>query len=41
MAEKINFLGGIVPTFREEYQERFKYKSLVDDPRLIDIWYEN
>jgi hypothetical protein len=41
MAEKINFLGGLVPSYQQEFEERKKYKDLIDDPRLIDIWYEN
>ena len=41
MAQKINFLGGLVTTFREEYEERRKFKELINDSRLVDVWYDN
>tara|TARA_R100001015_G_C4624038_1_gene182043 strand:- start:93 stop:1364 length:1272 start_codon:yes stop_codon:yes gene_type:complete len=39
MSEKIDFLGGLTSTLREEYQERLKYRELVDFDGMIDIWY--
>ena len=41
MSDKINFLGGLVPSYREEYKERLKYKKLINLDGLIDIWYDN
>ena len=41
MPLNINFLGGLVPNYSQEILERTKYKLFVDDPRMIDIWYEN
>jgi hypothetical protein len=41
MAEKINFLGGLTDTLREEYKERLKYKKLINLDGLFDIWYNN
>ncbi len=41
MAEKINFLGGLTNSLREEYKERLKYKKLINIDGLFDIWYDN
>ena len=41
MAEKINFLGGLTNSLREEYKERLKYKKLINLDGLFDIWYDN
>ena len=40
MAEKVEFLGGTSSNLRNEFQERLKYKNLVDFDGMIDTIYE-
>lgn len=41
MTEKIDFLGGMTPTYREEFEQRRRYKELITGMNLIDIWFDN
>lgn len=40
MAKKITFLGGSTSNLRTEFQERLKYKTLIDFPGMIDTLYD-
>jgi len=40
MAKKINFLGGTTPFLRTEFEERSKYKKLINFPGMLDTLYD-
>jgi hypothetical protein len=40
MAKEIRFLGGSTPFLRTEFEERLKYKNLINLPGMIDTLYD-